>query len=54
MDKVAYFFRCDFRLHSPRERNCKGNKFGLNHEGLNALTQDVISLFFFDLQILLH
>lgn len=41
MDKGAHFFRCDFQVHSPRDRNWTGNKFGVNQEDLESLTPEL-------------
>lgn len=38
MDKGAHFYRCDFQVHSPRDRGWTGNKFGINPDALEALT----------------
>jgi len=38
MDKGAHFYRCDFQVHSPRDRGWTGNKFGVNQDALEALT----------------
>ena len=38
MDKGAHFYRCDFQVHSPRDRAWTGKKFGVTSEALSALT----------------
>lgn len=38
MDKGAHFYRCDFQVHSPRDRGWTGNKFGVNADTLDTLT----------------
>ena len=38
MDKGAHFYRCDFQVHTPRDRNWTGNKFGVNQDELESLT----------------
>lgn len=38
MDKGAHFYRCDFQVHSPKDRAWTGNKFGVNQNALDALT----------------
>lgn len=40
MDKGAHFYRCDFQVHSPRDRNWTGQKFGVNQEDLDNLTPE--------------
>ena len=40
MDKGAHFYRCDFQVHSPRDRNWTGQKFGVNQEELDNLTPE--------------
>jgi chromosome segregation protein len=40
MDKGAHFYRCDFQVHSPRDRNWTGKKFGVNQEDLESLTPE--------------
>jgi chromosome segregation protein len=40
MDKGAHFYRCDFQVHSPRDRNWTGQKFGVNQEDLDSLTPE--------------
>lgn len=40
MDKGAHFYRCDFQVHSPRDRNWTGQKFGVNQEDLESLTPE--------------
>ena len=41
MDKGAHFYRCDFQVHSPRDRNWTGNKFGVNQGDLDTLTPEL-------------
>jgi len=38
MDKGAHFYRCDFQVHTPRDRGWTGNTFGVSVEALTALT----------------
>jgi len=40
MDKGAHFYRCDFQVHSPRDRNWTGKRFGVNQEDIANLTQE--------------
>ena len=40
MDKGAHFFRCDFQVHTPRDRGWTGNKFGVNTQDLDSLTTE--------------
>jgi len=40
MDKGAHFFRCDFQVHSPRDRGWGGNKFGVNTNEIQTLTAE--------------
>lgn len=40
MDKGAHFYRCDFQVHSPRDRAWTGNKFGVAAAAVAALTAD--------------
>jgi len=40
MDKGAHFYRCDFQVHSPRDRDWTGNKFGVNADAVETLTAD--------------
>ena len=40
MDKGAHFFRCDFQVHTPRDRVWTGNKFGVNTQDLESLTTE--------------
>ncbi len=40
MDKGAHFYRCDFQVHSPRDRAWTGNKFGVDADAVAALTAD--------------
>lgn len=40
MDKGAHFYKCDFQVHSPRDRNWTGEKFGVNLEDLESLTPE--------------
>lgn len=41
MNKGAHFYRCDFQVHSPRDRNWTGKKFGVNFENLQSLTEEL-------------
>jgi len=38
MDNGAHFYRCDFQVHSPRDKNWTGKKFGVNPNALEVLT----------------
>jgi type III restriction enzyme len=40
MDKGAHYYRCDFQVHSPRDRAWTGNKFGVDPESLDTLTPE--------------
>jgi chromosome segregation protein len=40
MDKGAHFYRCDFQVHSPRDRGWTGAKFGVNPEEVASLTPE--------------
>lgn len=40
MDKGAHFYRCDFQVHSPRDRGWAGNTFGYNQEEMEAATPE--------------
>jgi chromosome segregation protein len=40
MDKGAHFYRCDFQVHSPRDRGWTGCKLGVNADAVAALTAD--------------
>ncbi|NVN17588.1 MULTISPECIES: TrlF family AAA-like ATPase [Flavobacteriaceae] len=39
MDKGAKFYRCDFQVHSPRDINWTGARFGVNAEQIANLSQ---------------
>jgi len=39
MDKGAHFHRCDFQVHSPRDRQWTGNKFGVSSDQISSLDQ---------------
>jgi len=41
MDKGAHFYRCDFQVHSPRDRAWTGNKYGVNADAIATLTPEV-------------
>ena len=41
MDKGAHFYRCDFQVHSPRDRGWTGKKFGVTTELITTLTPDI-------------
>lgn len=41
MDKGAHFYRCDFQVHSPRDRAWTGAKFGVNTDEIATLTPEV-------------
>lgn len=38
MNKGARFHKCDFQIHSPRDRKWKGNKFGVKESEIDSLT----------------
>ncbi|KAB2944316.1 MAG: PHP domain protein [Candidatus Methanoperedens nitroreducens] len=40
MDKGAHFYRCDFQVHSPRDRNWTGKQIGVNPDALETLTAE--------------
>lgn len=40
MDNGAHFYRCDFQVHTPRDRHWTGNKFGVNQDELESLSQE--------------
>lgn len=40
MDKGAHFYRCDFQVHTPRDRNWTGTKFGVNQDDVATLTTE--------------
>jgi len=40
MDKGAHFYRCDFQVHTPRDINWTGNKFGVNQDELESLSPE--------------
>lgn len=40
MDKGAHFYRCDFQVHSPRDRAWTGNKFGVDADAVASLTPE--------------
>lgn len=40
MDNGAHFYRCDFQVHTPRDRQWTGNKFGVNQDELESLSQE--------------
>ena len=40
MDKGAHFYRCDFQVHSPRDRAWTGRKFGVDAAAVAALTPE--------------
>lgn len=41
MDKGAHFYRCDFQVHTPRDRNWTGNKFGVKQTEVETLTPEL-------------
>ncbi|MCH8550268.1 MAG: hypothetical protein LAT80_15465 [Balneolaceae bacterium] len=40
MDKGARFYKCDFQVHTPRDINWTGKKFGVKEDELVDLTND--------------
>lgn len=40
MDKGAHFYRCDFQVHSPRDRAWTGRKFGVETTAVASLTAE--------------
>lgn len=38
MDKGAHYKKCDFQVHSPRDINWTGNRFGVNPDQVQALS----------------
>ena len=40
MDKGAHFYKCDFQVHSPRDINWTGTKFGVNSDQIDGLTEE--------------
>lgn len=40
MDKGAHFHKCDFQVHSPRDINWTGNRFGVNPDQIEGLTEE--------------
>ncbi len=40
MDKGAHFYRCDFQVHSPRDRSWTGSKLGFNSIAIDSLSTD--------------
>jgi len=40
MDKGAHFYRCDFQVHSPRDRAWTGQKFGVDANAVASLTTE--------------
>ncbi|WP_321430689.1 hypothetical protein [uncultured Methanolobus sp.] len=40
MDKGAHFYRCDFQVHTPRDINWTGKKFGVNQDKLGELDDE--------------
>ena len=40
MGKGVHFYKCDFQVHSPRDRGWTGNKFGVNKDALEPLTAE--------------
>ncbi|MCX6324006.1 MAG: AAA family ATPase [Sphingobacteriales bacterium] len=42
MDKGAHFYKCDFQVHSPRDINWTGTKFGYTSDQIEGLTEEAI------------
>jgi type III restriction enzyme len=40
MDKGAHFFKCDFQIHSPRDKQWTGKKIGVSDSELTSLTEE--------------
>jgi type III restriction enzyme len=43
LDKGAHFFKCDFQVHTPRDRNWTGSKFGVDANELEGLTVERVT-----------
>lgn len=42
MDKGAHFYKCDFQVHSPRDINWTGAKFGYSPDQIDGLAEEAI------------
>ncbi|MEA4940794.1 MAG: AAA family ATPase [Christensenella sp.] len=40
MDKGAHFFNCDFQVHTPRDLNWSGEKYGVTSDEISSLTEE--------------
>lgn len=40
MDKGAHFFNCDFQVHTPRDLNWTGEKYGVTPDEVTSLTEE--------------
>jgi chromosome segregation protein len=40
MDKGAHFYKCDFQVHSPRDIQWTGNRFGVNTDQIAELSDE--------------
>jgi len=40
MDKGAHYYKCDFQVHSPRDRGWTGKKIGVNSEEIATLSTE--------------
>ena len=43
MDKGAHFYKCDFQVHTPRDRNWTGSKFGVDANELEGLSAESVT-----------
>ncbi len=42
MDKGAHFYKCDFQVHTPRDRSWSGSKYGLSPSEIQKATDEEI------------
>ena len=45
MDKGAHFYNCDFQVHTPRDLNWTGAKFGVNSDEIELLACQCLIIF---------
>jgi len=50
MDKGAHFYKCDFQIHTPRDINWIGNKYGVCENEISSLTEEQKERIFCDRQ----